>query len=146
MKKWRPANTVQVKVIGVCIEKSRILVMEIYTDNKQLKGVRPLGGVVEFGETREQALMREFDEELGAAIELVGNWRGFENIYDHEGSIGHEYIFAIGIRLLDKELYSTPARVFSEDSGSLTRAKWIEVAKLKSAEINLFPPELVDYL
>jgi len=146
MKKWRPASTVQVKVIGICIEKGRMLVMEIYNDNRTVKGVRPLGGVVEYGETRERALQREFEEELGGRIELAGDWRGFENLYEHEGVIGHEYLFGIGVRLVDKALYSTPARVFSEDSASLNRAKWVDIKKMKSGDISLFPPALLELI
>ena len=65
---WRPQQNIQTKVIAICINRRRLLAAEVYNDAGEIKGVRPLGGHVEFGETREQALVREFREELGTEI------------------------------------------------------------------------------
>ncbi len=139
---WRPQQTIQTKVIGVCINRRRLLAAEVYDDAGEIKGVRPLGGHVEFGETREQALQREFQEELGCGIVTSGNWRTFENMYQHEGLLGHEYIHAISIGLVDKSLYEQPLMVFSEDSGSHVRARWFNVRDLRSGALALFPDGL----
>lgn len=143
---WRPLQEVQVKVIGICINRKLLLAMEVHDDRGEIKGVRPLGGHVEFGETRERALAREFREELNTDIVTAGNWRTFENIYTHEGQLGHEYIHAISIALVDKSLYSQQVIVFSEDSGAECKARWIELRKLRNGEIPLFPDGLAESL
>jgi len=74
---WRPAQNIPVKVIGLALHKGRLLAAEIYNDDGEVKGIRPLGGHIEFGETREVALRREFQEELGTEIEITGAWRMF---------------------------------------------------------------------
>ena len=120
--------------------------MEVYDDKGSVKGVRPLGGHIEFGETREAALAREFREELGTEIVTAGKWRLYENLYQHEGEIGHEYLFAISIALLDKSLYSQQIFVFSEDSGTENKARWYDVKDLRSGKIALFPDQLAETL
>ena len=71
-------------------------------------GVRPLGGSVEFGETAEAALIREFREELGIAVTPVGPPIFMENIFVHECSLGHEILAIFDV--------SFPGNVFAEDT------------------------------
>lgn len=144
--KWRPTQKILVKVIGVCINESHLLAMEVYNDNGKVKGIRPLGGLIEFGEMREVALAREFKEELGTDIVTAGAWRTFENTYEHHGQIGHEYIFAIAVSLTDKSLYDNETMVFSEDSASENIARWYPIDQLKSGSIELYPTGLVEKL
>ena len=146
MSKWRPAKKVQVKVIGLCIGNGALLAMEVLADDGSLKGVRPLGGLIEFGETRDAAIKREFMEELDTQIKCVGHWRTFENLYVHEGQQGHEIIFAIDIELLDKSLYDREVIVFSEDSGSDCTARWFSIEDLKNECYALYPDGLLDTL
>ena len=145
-KKWRPTKVIQTKVVGICINKGNLLAAEVYDDKGKVKGIRPLGGHIEFGETRETALKREFLEELGVQITTAGTWRCFENRYQHEGELGHEYIFAIGVSLADKMLYQRELITFSEDSGYECTARWFPVSELKSGSIALYPDGLLDKL
>ncbi len=146
MSKWRPAQHIQVKVIGIAVNNNKLLAMKIFTDSGKVKGIRPLGGRIEFGETRELALRREFQEELQTEIEIFGAWRCFENIYTHVGKIGHEYIHGVGISLMNRPLYHKNAVVFSEDSGTESSAEWFEIDELKSGKTALFPDGLINFL
>ncbi len=146
MTVWRPSQTILVKVIGVVMHKGRLLAAEVYNDEGEVKGVRPLGGHVEFGETRETALRREFMEELGVEIDITSAWRMYENLYEHEGLVGHEIILAASVGLRDSSLYTQERVVFSEDSGAESVARWFSVKECKRGEIALFPDGLVDTL
>ncbi len=143
---WRPQRSIVVKVIGVAQYKGKLLAAEVYNDAGEVKGVRPLGGHIEFGETREDALRREFREELNTEIDIVGAWRMFENIYEHENEIGHEYILSVNIALASADLYEKDALVFSEDSGEEAVARWFDLKALRKDEPALFPDGLVDFL
>ena len=98
MTVWTPSRDIAVKVIGLAWRGDELLVAEVEESDGRVKGVRPLGGGIEFGETREAALKREFAEELRCDVAIVGPWHAFENIYQHEGRTGHELIFAATIR------------------------------------------------
>jgi len=146
MKKWRPAQEIQVKVIGICVNKDSLLAGEVLDDKGAVKGVRPLGGTVEFGESRDTAITREFREELDTDIICSGRWRTFENLYIHGGKRGHEIVFAIGIELMDRSLYNRELIVFSEDSGEDCTARWYSIDDLRKGSVELYPDGLLEAL
>jgi hypothetical protein len=76
-----------------------LLAAEVYDDAGRVKGVRPLGGSVEFGETARDAVIREFKEELGAEIAITGEPVFIENIFVHAlraGSTFGNWMFPAG--------------------------------------------------
>jgi hypothetical protein len=72
MNTWRPAPRIRVKALGLHWRGDRLLAAEVLDDAGHVKGVRPLGGTVEFGETAEMAVIREFQEELGIVVKTNG--------------------------------------------------------------------------
>ncbi|HEV2571207.1 MAG TPA: NUDIX domain-containing protein [Beijerinckiaceae bacterium] len=146
MTLWRPPSAIRVKVLGLVWRDKRLLAAEVETDTGLVKGVRPLGGSIEYGESREQALHREFREELGTAITIHGPWHVFENIYTHEGALGHEIVFAADVALADQALYQQDEIVFAEDNGLTWKARWVNLNELKASGLALYPEGLADYL
>ena len=151
MVAWRPSSHIRVKVIGLVWNSGRLLAAEVTTDAGTVKGVRPLGGSIEFGETRETALRREFMEELGVEIEIVGPWHGLENIYEHEGQTGHEIVFAADVVLKDASLYQQERISFTEDNLDADQhawheAGWFDPATLSESGIELYPTSLAEVL
>ena len=72
MNIWRPQQSIQVKALGLVWRNGLLLASEIYQDDGSIKGVRPLGGRIEFGERWQEALVREFDEELNVQAQVSG--------------------------------------------------------------------------
>ncbi|WP_237152316.1 NUDIX hydrolase [Oryzibacter oryziterrae] len=143
---WRPEQQIKVKVIGLVWRERQLLVAEVTLSTGQLAGVRPLGGSVEFGETRETALVREFGEELGTAIEIVGPWMALENLFEYEGALGHEIVFAAEIRLADRQIHARDAFLFHEADGTPCRARWVSLDDLRASGTKLFPVGLLEAL
>jgi ADP-ribose pyrophosphatase YjhB (NUDIX family) len=139
---WTPHTAVTVKVVGLAWRGDALLVAEVEDSSGRIKGLRPLGGRIEFGETREEALRREFAEELSCAITLAGPWHAFENIYRHEGAVGHEFVFAANILLGDEALYRRERVHFLEDEGMQCCAVWQSPASLPPG-IELYPTGLL---
>lgn len=138
MQTWRPPKTVRVKVLGLVWREGRLLAAEVTRDDGSVKGIRPPGGSIEFGETREQALAREFQEELGCGIAIEGAWKTFENLFWHEGEQGHEFLFVANIRLLDESLYGRSEITIVEHDGSVCTARWFMPQALPDG-VELYP-------
>jgi 8-oxo-dGTP pyrophosphatase MutT (NUDIX family) len=77
----RPSSAIRVKALGLHWRDGCLLASEVNRDDGTLKGVRPQGETVEFGETWQDALIREFQEEIGVGVELIGDPIVLENIY-----------------------------------------------------------------
>lgn len=141
MTPWRPPQQIRAKVIGLAWRGDRLLAMEVSDDAGRLKGVRPPGGSIAFGETRDEALIREFREELGCGVTRTGPWSVFENIFRHEGALGHEIVFAADLALHDAALYGRDAIHFLEDDGASCTARWFRPDALPDGDA-LFPDGL----
>lgn len=139
---WKPKPYIRAKVLGLVWRDGRLLAAEIEDSSGAVKGVRPLGGCIEFGETRDAALRREFHEELGCAARVTGPWHVFENIFEHEGNIGHEFAFAANVELDDASLYRSEEIVYCEDDGLACRASWFSPTALP-AGVELYPAGLL---
>ena len=142
MSIWRPKQNIQVKAIGLVWRQGLLLASEITNDDGSVKGVRPLGGVVEFGETWQDALVREFNEELGIVVQVASAPLVFENIYVHHGVAGHEIIFAADVTFPDNAFTDDGAVTYAEDSGEICRADWFDVAALDTGGRELYPAGL----
>ena len=130
MTNWRPAPRIRLKSLGLHWRDDRLLAAEVLDDAGRVKGVRPLGGTVEFGETAEAALIREFHEELGITVKPLGPPVFMENIYTHEGSLGHEIVAIFNITF-PADAFANEGRIdFQEDDGTRCFAEWFALDTL----------------
>jgi len=139
---WRPTQNIRVIVIGLNWRDRSLLAAEVLDDVGRVKGVRPLGGEIEFGETWQSALRREFEEELDAEITISGKPLVMENIYTHEGMSGHEIVFVSDIEFVKGTFDSQDTLRFSEDNGVICTARWFDLDELDTGKIELYPSGL----
>lgn len=142
MNIWRPEQGILVKALGLVWRDGRLLASEITNDDGKLKGVRPLGGRLEFGETWRAALIREFSEELGLTVQVKGPPMVLESIYSHEGAKGHEVLFLAEV-VLPPDAYPGDGPIeYLEDNGQTCTARWFDLRDLDCGGPELYPSGL----
>lgn len=129
--------------LGLAIKDNRLLVSEGFDKVKNETFYRCLGGGIEFLEKSEEALKREFLEEINVDI-TVKDFLGIsENIFTYQGKKAHELILFYSIEISDKN-YQEEYKVI-DDHGE-TIAKWIDINEFKNKNKILYPEEVFKYI
>lgn len=142
MTQWRPAPLIKVKALGLHWRDGKVLAAEITLDDGTVKGVRPLGGHVEFGETWRETLRREFQEELGIDVTIGAQVAVMENIYRHYDATGHEVAFLAEVHFPKEAFQDVDVVHFQEDNGVTCIARWYGPEDLDQQGIALYPEGL----
>ena len=135
-------NEIRPIALGLAIKNGKVLVSEGYDKFKKQTFYRCLGGGIEFLEKSDEALKREFMEELNINIS-VKNFLGFtENIFNFEGKDAHELVFMYSIDIKNCD-YKDEYQIIDEPNNI---AKWIDINKFKSEDLIIYPKEIIKYL
>ena len=131
--------------ICVCRDAGRILVAEAYDSRKEQVFYRPLGGTIEFGERGEEAVRREFREEISTDLIGVQYLGTLENIFIYEGRHGHEIVMVYDGRLSDDSLYKKEL-IAGDEFGHPFKAVWKHLEDFKPGMPPVYPDGLLDLL
>ncbi len=118
-----------------------VLVIEGHDSTKAESYYRAIGGGIEFGETAEAALRREFREELDVTLGNVTLLGVIENIFEYEGHPGHEIAHVFALDSDDFKALPDDADLRVLDEGSTVR--WVP---LDAAHAPLYPAGVRDLL
>ena len=116
-------------VKGIILHENKVLILKRSDSDK----INPdkwefVGGKINFNENLEDALKREFKEELNIDIK-VGKFLGIsENIFNYKGKNAHELVLFYDAYIDDKD-YQEKYSVIDDDSE--TEAMWIDINDLK---------------
>jgi len=127
----------------VCRDRKRILVAEFHDRKQDRVFYRPLGGTIEFGERSEDAVRREFIEEIGAELTDLRYLGTLENIFTYEGQVGHEIVLVYDGRLADPALYEKES--FQGNDPLPFRAVWKDLDEFNS-RMPVYPDGLIELL
>lgn len=126
-----PLNSEAIRGMALAIIKNdqgHILVSPGHDKIKNENFYRLLGGGVDFGETSEAALKREFLEELNAELTNCKLLGVVENIFTYDGLTGHEICFIYSADFADLKMYEQLEFqiIDSEDEGKVI---WLDLEK-----------------
>ena len=140
MEKFKEIRPV---VLGLLTRNNKLLVSEGYDEVKDQYFYRCLGGGIEFWERSDEALRREFQEEIGKDI-IVKDFLGIaENIFTFNGKKGHELVLFYSIDIDDKDYQE---EYIMDEDGEEDKAVWIDIDLFKKGEKILYPKKIFDYL
>lgn len=138
----------QIRPIAICVfrNNNRILVFEGYDSIKDETYYRPLGGGIEFGESGEEAIRREVMEELHSEIEELQHLGFLENIFVHNGKMGHEIVMVYDGVLKESRLYEQAEMEVEEANGERIRVVWKRLDEFGAGRSILYPDGLLELL
>lgn len=139
-------NVIRPKVLCVFRNGDRILVGDAYDPVKRERFYCPLGGGIKFGETSEDALRREIQEEIGADIVHPVLLGVLENRFVFDGRPGHEIVFVYDAVLADKDLYGVDRFSGTESNGAVFTALWLDIETIGPETPPVYPDGLIDLL
>ena len=114
--------------VGLPVRGGHLLVLDGTDFIKGESFHRAIGGGIEFGETAEQALRREFVEELAVSLQSVRLLGVLENIFEYEGQPGHEIVHVFSVDSTDLDAVPLDAELHVLDEGSPVR--WRAISSL----------------
>ncbi len=82
------------RVNGICIKEGKVLLSKLRGDAFWTT----VGGKVAFGETTEEGILREFQEEMGIYIQVDRLLGVVEHFFDFKGKTFHQYLFVYGLK------------------------------------------------
>jgi ADP-ribose pyrophosphatase YjhB (NUDIX family) len=138
---------VTVRPIAICVIRrgDEILVFEARDEARDLTFYRPLGGGIEFGERSDDAVRREFQEEIGTELDELRMLTVIENRFEFEGKACHEIVFVYEATLADPDLYDRQTFVVTEETGTLLGV-WRRVTDFDMTSTPLYPEGLLEVL
>jgi ADP-ribose pyrophosphatase YjhB (NUDIX family) len=132
---------VKALALGVVRYEGKILLGEGIDPSTKKLFYRPLGGSIEFQEQAKDAVVREFQEELGIMV-IEPVLLGFlENIFIYNDQPGHELVMIFEVKLQDQALYQKAQFPRRDQEG---RAVWKDLTTLPHAL--LYPTGLLALL
>jgi len=138
----------QIRPLAICVfrNRDRILVAVGYDPVKDETFYRPLGGGIEFGESSEETISREFQEEIGAQVSNQKYLGALENIFVFNGMPGHEIVLVYDGVLTESGLYEQAVIVGREANGEEVRAVWKDLDEFGAGKSILYPDGLLNLL
>ncbi|TDN91084.1 NUDIX domain-containing protein [Microbacterium sp. BK668] len=122
-------TTIRNIAVGLPVRSGHVLVLSGTDRVKRESFHRAIGGGIEFGETAEAAVRREFEEEVGVRLDDVRLLAVVENIFEYEGRPGHEIAHVFAVDSADIDAIGLEAQLQVLDEGSPIR--WVRISDAK---------------
>lgn len=130
-------DRVRVIAVGIVIRDGWVLAEEYGGEGGNRPFLRAPGGGVEFGESADRAIRREFQEELGVTVDEARLLGVTENIFDARGKRGHEIVYVYRVRSAALESLPLAQRLPVQDAD--TTVAWHRIDTLSASRMPFYP-------
>ena len=135
-------DRIRAKALCVVSDSDEILVSRNVAPDGEAY-FRPLGGGIEFGEASEDAVVREFGEELGAELVDVEQLGILENRFTYGDERGHEFVVVFDGAFADESQYEhDELAAYEAEVDERFTAEWYPLDALVAADEPLYPEGL----
>ncbi len=132
--------------LGLIEHSGHVFVSQGKDGHTQETFYRFLGGGIDFGETSQAALEREFIEEIQAELTDIEYLSCLDNIFTLNGKTKHELIQLFRCQFVDSAFYQL-GEIFRLVEGDRTeQAFWLDTRRVFSGECRLVPASCLSYL
>ena len=104
----------------------------------------PLGGGIEFAEFAEDALKREFMEEINEPLTDIRPLTVLESIFVLKGTMRHEHVFVYEANFANRSAYDRTDLKIIDDPES--EVMWVAVELFKEHTLTLYPRGLLSQI
>lgn len=129
--------------VGLLVRDGHVLAEEYPAAGGYHRFVRAIGGGIEFGERAEQALRREFAEELGVVLGRVEPLAVIENLFTMLDRPGHQIVHVFAVQCTELEVMPRGQRRPVLDTH--TTVGWFALRDLARAEPPFYPDGVLDH-
>ena len=141
-------NRIRNIAVGLPVRDGHVLALLGSDHVRGIEFHRAIGGGIEFGETAEAAVHREFAEELDVSLESVRPLAVTENIFDSASGRGHEIVHVFAVDSAQLAALPADERIAVRDSH--TTVGWYDLAALRGGAgaggIGVYPTGVLDLL
>lgn len=128
--------------VGLIVRDGHVLAEEYPETDRYGRFLRAIGGGIDFGERAEEALRREFREELAVEIQAAELLAVTENLFTLAGRRGHEVVHVFSIRSDELERMPLDERRRIIDGSST--AGWWPLDELGDSTLPMYPDGILD--
>lgn len=141
------SSEIRIVALGAVQRGDDLLVSEDESPATGEPFYRLLGGGVEFGEHSSDAVVREFDEELGVDFVDPTHVGTFEEVFTVDGEQQHELWRVYEGRIVEDWPYERESFTFVEpDLNEELTARWLSVEQLREEGTIFYSPVVLDAL
>lgn len=140
------AKRIRPIALGLIEHQGHIFVSQGEDPKTKESYYRCLGGGIDFGETSQTALTREFEEEVQAELTDIEYVTCLDNIFTFNGKPSHELIQLFRARFVDDSFYQLNEKFPLVEGDRTTQAIWLAARRVLTGECRLVPESCIRFL
>ncbi len=140
------AKKIRAIALGLIEHEGHVFVSKGIDPKTEQVYYRFLGGGIEFGETSQAALAREFMEEIQAELIEFEYVTCLDNIFTYNGKPKHELIQLFRARFADNAFYQIKESFELVEGDRIKQAIWLSTQEILSKKHLLVPESCLKYL